>query len=191
MQRTARFLLGVVAACAVATPSTSAWGESLVVARTANATPLSISVGRFGLAAVLPQALGTNPKAPLTLTLDASNGRGKLFYLTNVGELDISKFTVVQSMTSTIGSASVQTSYCSGGSAAGGFTAIDVCAGGGTLTRAATGAQSASVTLTIPAGTSRQFQMVTQSPNSGKDNTGTLSVQVDGTGAISTAAKNS
>lgn len=181
----------MAAALAVAIPAGVAWAEPQIFATTANKTPLSISVGRFILAAVLPQKSGTNPKAPLTVSLDASNGRGQLFFLTNFGDLAISKFTMTQSMTSSNGSATVQTSYCAGGNASGAFTAIDTCAGGGTLTRAATGTQTTLVTVTIPAGDSRQFQMVTQTPSSGKDNTATLSVQVAPSGAVSQAASNS
>lgn len=178
-------------ALAVAIPAGVAWAKPQIFATTANKTPLSISVGRFSLAAVLPQGTGTNPKAPLTVSLDASNGRGQLFFLTNFGDVTISTFAMTQSMTSSNGSATVQTSYCAGGAASGAFTAIGTCAGGGTLTRAVTGTQNTLVTLTIPAGESRQFQMVTQTPISGKDNTATLSVQVAPSGVVSQAASNS
>ena len=191
MRRTALALIGMAAATAVAIPAGVAWGAPQILASSANKTPLSISVGRFSLAAVMPQAVGTNPKAPLTVTLDASNGRGQLFFLTNFGDLDVSKFTMTQSMTSSISAASVLTSYCAGGTASGAFTSIGTCAGGGTLTRAVTGAQSILVTLAIPAGASRQFQMVTQAPSSGRDNTATLSVEVAPSGAVGAAASNS
>jgi hypothetical protein len=181
----------MAAASAVAIPTGAAWGEPQVSATSSNKTPLAISVGRFSMAAVMPQAVGTNPKAPLTVTLDASNGRGQIFFLTNFGDLAISRFTMAQSMTISSGPASVLTSYCAGGTASGAFTSIGTCAGGGTLTRAVTGSQTALVTLTVPAGASRQFQMVTQAPSSGRDNTATLSVEVTPSGAVGAAASNS
>jgi hypothetical protein len=181
----------MAAAAAVAIPCGAAWAEPQLFASTSNESPLSITIGRFSLAAVLPQATGTNPREPLTVTLNASNGRGQLFSLANFGNLAITQFTLSQSMTNGNGAATVQTSYCAGGTAAGAFTAIDTCAGGGTLTRAVTGSQANVVTLTIPPGASRQFQMVTQTPISGQDNTATLSVQVAASGALSGTARNS
>ena len=178
-------------ASAVAIPSGAAWADPQIFASTSNRSPLSITVGRLSLAAVLPQAIETNPKEPLTVSLNASNGRGQLFYLTNFGNLTISQFTLAQSMANGNGAATVQTSYCAGGTASGAFTAIGTCAGGGTLTRAVTGSQTTLVTLTIPAGASRQFQMVTQAPLSGQDNTATLSVEVAASGVTSGTARNS
>ena len=98
---------------------------------------------------------------------------------------------MAQAMTSLIGAASAQTSYCAGGTANGAFQSPGVCAGGGTLTRALTGAQSATITLTIGAGSSREFEVATQSPASGKDNTVTISVAVAGSGVRSGALTNS
>jgi hypothetical protein len=143
------------------------------------------------LVAVTTAGANTNPQAPLTISLDASNGRAQFYLLKNFGELDITAFTIRQSMTSNIGAASATTSYCAGGSSGGTFTSIGACAGGGTLTRAVAGSQSALVTLTIPAGSSRQVQVATQSPTSGKDNVVTISVSVAGSGVKSQAARHS
>lgn len=192
MRGARRIMPGAVAAIFVAAaPVASAAGDTLVTATTSNPSPLAVSVGRYSLVAVMEAATSANPQSPLTVTLDASNGRAESFLLKNFGELDVTDFTISQSMTSNIGAASAITSYCAGGSSGGAFASIGVCAGGGSLTRAATGSQSALVTLTIPAGSSRQVQVATQSPTSGKDNVVTISVSVAGSGVKSAAARNS
>ena len=192
MRGARRIMPGAAAAIIVAAaPVASAANGTLVTATTSNPSPLAISVGRYSLVAVTETATSTNPQSPLTVTLDASNGRGQFFLLRNFGELDVTAFTIGQSMTSNIGAASATTSYCAGGSSGGTFTSIGVCAGGGTLTRAVAGSQSALVTLTIPAGSSRQVQVATQSPTSGKDNVVTISVSVAGSGVKSQTARHS
>ncbi len=186
-----RFTLGVVAAVVVAaTPSAAASGATLIIATTQNPTPHLVTVGRYSLAAVLPSAADSNPRSALTTSLTASNNRAQAFLLKNFGELEVTAFTVSQSMTSNVGAATAITSYCAGGTSGGAFQSTGVCAGGGALTRAVSGSQSAIVTLTIKPGESREFQMVTQSPTSGKDNTVTLSVAVAGSGVKSGAATN-
>jgi hypothetical protein len=183
-----RLMLGVVAAIAVVTtPVASAAGDTLITATTANSTALAIAVGRYGLVAVKVQRANVNTQAPLTVTLDATNGRQELILMSNFGELDVTAFTISQSMTSTLGAASAITSYCAGGSSGGSFASIGVCAGGGTLTRAVAGGTSTRITVTIPAGTTREFQVAVQSPASGKDNTVTISVSVAGDGVKSGA----
>jgi hypothetical protein len=186
-------MFGMAAAIVAAIPSAlaSASGETLIVATTQNPSPLLVSVGRYSLAAVLPQDSGSNPRAPLTVSLTASNGHTQSFLLRNFGEMDVTAFTLTQAVTSLLGAASPLTSYCAGGSANGAFQSPGVCAGGGTLTRAATGAQSANITLSIGAGSSREFEVVTQSPVSGKDNTVTISVAVDASGVRSGTSTNS
>ena len=192
MRGVRRTMLGVVVAAFVATtPIPSAAGDTLIRATTSNPSPQAVSIGRYGLVAVTTAGANTNPQAPLTISLDASNGRAQFYLLKNFGELDITAFTIRQSMTSNIGAASATTSYCAGGSSGGTFTSIGACAGGGTLTRAVAGSQSALVTLTIPAGSSRQVQVATQSPTSGKDNVVTISVSVAGSGVKSEAARHS
>ena len=187
-----RIMLGVVAAAFVATtPIPSAAGDTLISATTSNPSPQAVSIGRYSLVAVTTAGANTNPQAPLTISLDTSNGRAQFYLLKNFGELDVTAFTLSQSMTSNIGAASAITSYCEGGSSGGAFTSIGVCAGGGTLMRAAAGSQSALVTLTIPAGSARQVQVATQSPTSGKDNVVTISVAVAGSGVKSGAAQHS
>lgn len=192
MRGVRRIMPGAVAAIIIVTaPVASAAGDTLITATSTNSTPLAVSVGKYSLVAVTQTASGVNPQAPLTVSLDASNGREQFFLLRNFGELDVIAFTLSQTMTSAIGAASAIISYCSGGSSGGAFVSIGVCAGGGTVTRAVSGAQSALVTLTIPAGSSRVFQVATQSPNSGKDNTVTISVAVAGNGVRSGAPAHS
>lgn len=172
--------VGVVAASAVATPFGSAQGASM--ASSSNFLQLSILTATYRVSAVLPEQVATNTTGPLSVTLNASNFWGQIFYLQNIGDLDAHTVTLSHTGPYGNGANRVDLAYCSGGSAQGAFTTIGVCAGGGTLTTVLQGKGSVVLSLTIPSGTVRAFQATTRIRGNGQDTTDTISVAVSRSG---------
>lgn len=167
---------GVVAASAVAAPLGGAQGATM--ARSSNFLQLSILTATYRVSAVLPEQVATNTTGPLTISLSADNAWGQLFFLQNIGDLDVVTLTLSHTGPYGNGANRVDLAYCAGGSAGGAFTAVGVCAGGGTLTTVLEGKGSRVLTLSIPTGTARAFQATTRTRGKGQDTTDTISVAV-------------
>ena len=181
--RTLRCLAaGVVTASAVTTPFSIAQGAS--GAASSNFLQLSVLTATYRVSPVLPSQVATNTTGPLTLTFNATNTWGQLFYLQNIGDLDVVTFTLSHTGPYGNGANRVDIAYCAGGSAGGAFVAVGTCAGSGTLTTVLQGKGSATLTLTIPAGTARAFQATTRSRSNGQDTTDTITVEVTSSGVI-------
>lgn len=176
--------VGVVAASVVTTPLGSAQGAS--GAASANFLQLSVLTATYRVSAVLPAQVATNTTGPLNLTLNATNGWDQFFFLQNIGDLDVVTLTLSHSGQYGSGNAPnrVDLSYCVGGTAGGAFSAVGVCAGGGTFTTAIQGKGSVVLSLTIPAGTARAFQASTRSRGNGQDSTDTINVEVSSSGVV-------
>ena len=168
--------VGVVAASAVAAPFGSAWGATM--ASSSNFMQLSILTATYRVSAVLPEQVATNTTGPLTVTLNATNSWGQIFYLQNIGDLEVVTITLSHTGPYGNGANRVDLAYCTGGNAEGAFTTVGVCAGGGTLTTALQGKGSTVLALRIPTGTARAFQATTRVRNNGQDTTDTISVAV-------------
>ena len=175
-------VVGVVAASTVAAPLGGAWGAT--VATSSNFLQLSILTATYRVSAVLPDQLATNTTGPLTVSLDASNSWGQLFFLQNIGDLDVVTLTLSHTGPYGNGANRVDLAYCTGGTAGGAFTTVGVCAGGGTLTTVLRGKGSVVLPVSIPTGTVRAFQATTRSRSNGQDTTDTISVEVSGSGVI-------
>ena len=173
---------GVVAASAVATPFGGAWGATM--AKSSNFLQLSILTATYRVSAVLPEQVATNTTGPLTITLNADNSWGQLFFLQNIGDLDVVTLTLSHTGPYGNGANRVDLAYCAGGSAGGAFATVGVCAGGGTLTTVLQGKGSVVLTMSIPTGTVRAFQATTRSRSNGQDTTDTISVEVSSSGVI-------
>lgn len=128
--------------------------------------------------------MATNTTGPLTLTLNTANNWGELFYLQNIGDLDVVSLTLSHNGPYGNGANRVDLASCSGGSAGGAFTTVGVCAGGGVLTTAIQGRGSVVLPLAIPTGTARAFQATTRVRASGQDTTDTISVEVSSSGVV-------
>ena len=182
-QRALRVLaVGVVAATAVATPLGSALGATR--ASSSNFLQLSVLTATYRVSPVLPAQVATNTTGPLTITLNATNTWGQIFYLQNIGDLEVVTLTLSHTGPYGNGSNRVDIAYCAGGSAGGSFAAIGTCAGGGTLTTVIQGKGSAVLSLSIPAGTARAFQATTRSRSNGQDTVDTINVDVSSSGVV-------
>ena len=182
-QRALRVLaVGVVAATAVATPLGKAQGAS--GATSSDFLQLSVFTATYRVSPVLPSQVATNTTGPLTITLNATNTWGQIFYLQNIGDLDVVTLTLSHTGPYGNGSNRVDIAYCAGGSAGGSFAAIGTCAGGGTLTTAIQGKGSAVLSLSIPAGTARAFQATTRSRSNGQDTVDTINVDISSSGVV-------
>ena len=129
-------------------------------------------------------AVATNTTGPLSVTLNAANSWGQLFYVQNIGDLDVASFRLSHTGPYGSGANRVDISYCAGGTAKGAFLSIGACDGGATLTRAVQGKGAAVLSVTIPAGTARAFQATTRVRGNGQDTTDTISVEVSTSGVI-------
>ncbi|MGI9197516.1 MAG: hypothetical protein ACR2KE_08670, partial [Candidatus Nanopelagicales bacterium] len=109
---------------------------------------------------------------------------GQLFYLQNIGDLDVVALTLSHTGPYGNGANRVDLAYCAGGTAGGAFVAVGTCAGGGTLTTVLQGKGSVVLSLTIPTGTARAFQATTRVRSNGQDTTDTISVDVSSTGVV-------
>ena len=173
---------GVVAASAVAAPFSGAWGATM--ATTSNFLQLSILTATYRVSAVLPEQVATNTTGPLTISLNADNSWGQLFFLQNIGDLDVVTLTLSHTGPYGSGANRVDLAYCAGGSAGGAFTTVGVCAGGGTLTTVLQGKGSVVLTMSIPTGTVRAFQATTRTRAKGQDTTDTISVAVSSSDVV-------
>ena len=172
--------VGVVAVSTVATPFGSAQGATM--ASSSNFLQLSILTATYRVSAVLPEQVATNTTGPLSVTLNASNSWGQIFYLQNIGDLDVHTVTLSHTGPYGNGANRVDLAYCAGGNAQGSFTTVGVCAGSGTLTTVLQGKGSVVLSLAIPTGTVRAFQATTRTRGNGQDTTDTISVAVSSSG---------
>ncbi|MFM1964937.1 MAG: hypothetical protein RL134_662 [Actinomycetota bacterium] len=178
-----RMAAGAVATMIVVTAHGSAQGAGLE-ASSSNFLQLTVLTATYRLSAVLPAQVATNMTGPLTLTLNAGNSWGQLFYVQNIGDLDVATFVLSHTGPYGNGANRVDLAYCAGGSAQGAFLSIGACAGGATLTTAVQGKGAAALSVTIPAGTTRAFQATTRVRGNGQDTTDTISVEVSTSGVI-------
>ena len=173
---------GVAATLIVAaTHGSSALGAGLN-ATSSNFLQLTVLTATYRVSPVLPAQVATNTTGPLALTFNAANGWAQLFFLQNIGDLDVSSVTLSHTGPYGNGSNRVDIAYCSGGTAGGAFSAIGACAGGGTLTTVLQGKGSAVLALGIPSGTARAFQATTRVRGNGQDTTDTVNVEVSPSG---------
>lgn len=154
------------------------------MASSSNFLQLSILTATYRVSAVLPEQVATNTTGPLALTLNTVNSWGQLFYLQNIGDLDVVTLTLSHTGPYGNGNNRVDLAYCAGGSAGGAFLAVGECAGGGLLTTVLRGKGSVLLSLTIPTGTVRAFQATTRLRSNGQDTTDTVSVEVSTSGVI-------
>lgn len=174
--------LGVVATVLVTTPLGAALGVTR--ASSSNFLQLAVLTATYRVSAVLPAQVATNTTGPLTLSLNATNQWAQIFYLQNIGDLDVTSLTLSHDGPYGNGSNRVDLAYCSGGNASGQFTTVGVCAGGGVLTTAIQGKGSAVLSLSLPAGSVRAFQATTRNRGNGQDTTDTISVEVSSSGVV-------
>ena len=64
------------------------------MASSSNFLQLSILTATYRVSAVLPERVATNTTGPLSVTLNASNSWGQIFYLQNIGDLDVHTVTL-------------------------------------------------------------------------------------------------
>ena len=178
-----RLAAGAVATIIVVTAHGSAQGAGLN-ASSSNFMQLTVLTATYRLSAVLPAQVATNTTGPLSVTLNAANSWGQLFYVQNIGDLDVASFRLSHTGPYGSGANRVDISYCAGGTAKGAFLSIGACDGGATLTRAVQGKGAAVLSVTIPAGTARAFQATTRVRGNGQDTTDTISVEVSTSGVI-------
>ena len=175
-------VVGVVAASAVAAPLGGAWGATM--AKSSNFLQLSVLTATYRVSAVLPEQVATNTTGPLTISLNADNSWGQLFFLQNIGDLDVVTLTLSHTGPYGNGANRVDLAYCAGGSAGGAFATVGVCAGGGTLTTVLQGKGSVVLAMSIPTGTVRAFQATTRTRGKGQDTTDTISVAVSSSDVV-------
>ena len=173
---------GVVTSIVVTTPLGAALGA--ISAASSNFLQLAVMTATYRISPVLPAQVATNTTGPLTINLNAGNNWGQIFFVQNIGDLDVATFRLSHTGPYGNGSNRVDLAYCQGGSAGGAFTSIGVCAGGGTLTTAIQGKGSIDLAISIPTGTARAFQATTRNRSSGQDTTDTISVEVSAAGVI-------
>lgn len=173
---------GVVAASAVAAPLVGARGATM--ATSSNFLQLSILTATYRVSAVLPEQVATNTTGPLNIALNSTNSWGQIFYLQNIGDLDVVLLTLSHTGPYGNGANRVDLAYCAGGSAGGAFTTVGECAGGGNLTTVLQGKGSVVLALSIPRGTARAFQATTRTRSKGQDTTDMISVEVSTSGVV-------
>jgi hypothetical protein len=178
-----RLAAGAVATIIVVTAHGSAQGAGLN-ASSSNFMQLTVLTATYRLSAVLPAQVATNTTGPLSVTLNAANSWGQLFYVQNIGDLDVASFRLSHTGPYGSGANRVDISYCAGGTAQGAFLSIGACDGGATLTTAVQGKGAAVLSVTVPAGTARAFQATTRVRGNGQDTTDTISVEVSTSGVI-------
>ena len=154
------------------------------MATTSNFLQLSMLTATYRVSAVLPEQVATNTTGPLTISLNATNSWGQIFFLQNIGDLDVVTLTLSHTGPYGNGANRVDLAYCTGGSAGGAFTTVGVCAGGGTLTPVLQGKGSVVLSLAIRTGTVRAFQATTRMRGNGQDTTDTISVEVSSSGVV-------
>ena len=174
--------LGVVATVVVTTPLGAAFGVTR--ASSSNFLQLAVLTATYRVSPVLPAQVATNTTGPLTISLNASNTWGQIFYLQNIGDLDVTTLTLSHNGPYGNGANRVDLAYCAGGTAGGQFTTVGVCAGGGVLTTAIQGKGSVVLSLSLPAGTVRAFQATTRNRGNGQDTTDTITVEVSSSGVV-------
>ncbi len=174
-------VVGAVAASVAAAPLGA---RGATMATSSNFLQMSVLTATYRISAVLPEQVATNTTGPLTVSLNADNSWGQIFFLQNIGDLDVATLTLSHTGPYGNGANRVDLAYCAGGSAGGAFTTVGACAGGGTLTTVLQGKGSVVLSLRIPTGTARAFQATTRTRSKGQDTTDTISVAVSSSGVV-------
>ena len=181
--RTSRALVaGVVTTMVVTTPLGAALGATQ--ASSSNFLQLAVLTATYRVSPVLPEQVATNTMGPLTISLNSANQWGQIFYLQNIGDLDVTSLALSHTGPYGNGANRVDLAYCVGGTAGGAFTVVGVCAGGGVLTTAIQGKGSVVLPLALAAGTVRAFQATTRTRGNGQDTTDTITVEVSSSGVV-------
>lgn len=175
-------LIGVVTTTVVTTPLGAAFG--VTGASSSNFLQLAVLTATYRVSPVLPAQVATNTTGPLTLGLNATNQWGQIFYLQNIGDLDVTRLTLSHTGPYGNGSNRVDLAYCVGGTAGGAFTAVGTCTGDGVLTTVLQGKGSVALDLALPAGSFRAFQATTRNRGNGQDTTDTITVEVSSSGVV-------
>lgn len=181
--------LGAVVAAIVTTPLGAALGATR--ATSSNFLQLAVLSATYRVSPVLPDQVAINTTGPLMISLSTTNQWGQIFYLQNMGDLDVRSVTLSHDGPYGNGSNRVDLAYCTGGSAGGQFTTIGVCAGGGKLTTVIQGKGSVALSLSLPTGSVRAFQATTRNRSNGQDTTDTISVEVSSSGTVRRGATTS